>query len=104
MEHSHSPAASNSPAADDHSTAQLLFDHWCNTVSNAPLDLNTPPLAWGGQGGADLSGWATLAVAGSSVQQMTGAVNGAVNGSDNQDWSYYWEALVNQIPQAQVPQ
>ncbi|KAF9075739.1 fungal-specific transcription factor domain-containing protein [Rhodocollybia butyracea] len=104
MDHSHSPAASNSPAADDQSTAQLLFDHWCNTVSNAPLDLNTAPLAWGGQGGADLSGWATLAVAGSSVQQMTGAVNGAVNGNDNQDWSYYWEALVNQIPQAQVPQ
>ncbi|KIK68090.1 hypothetical protein GYMLUDRAFT_36919 [Collybiopsis luxurians FD-317 M1] len=103
----YSPATSNSPAAEDESTAQLLFDHWCNTVSNAPLDSLNAPLAWGGQGGADLSGWAAQAAAGSSVQQMTGAVNGVVNGTingpDSQDWSYYWEALVNQIPQV-LPQ
>ncbi|KAJ4478167.1 fungal-specific transcription factor domain-containing protein [Lentinula aciculospora] len=100
----YSPAASSSPAAEEsESTAQILFDHWCNTVSNAPLERLNAPLAWGGQGGADLSGWAAQAAAGSSVQQLTGAVNGAVNGSDNQDWSFYWEALVNQIPQV-MPQ
>ncbi|KAF5390558.1 hypothetical protein D9757_002751 [Collybiopsis confluens] len=100
----YSPATSASPAAaDDESTAQLLFDHWCSTVSNAPLDSLNTPLAWGGQGGADLSGWAAQAAAGSSAQQMTGAVNGAINGTDNQDWSYYWEELVNQIPQV-LPQ
>jgi hypothetical protein len=102
----YSPATSGSPAAEDDSTAQLLFDHWCNTVSNAPLDGLNTPLAWGGQGGADLSGWAAQVAAGSSVQQVTGAVNGAVNGAisgpDNQDWSYYWEELVNQIPQVQA--
>ncbi|KAJ3722875.1 fungal-specific transcription factor domain-containing protein [Lentinula raphanica] len=100
----YSPAASSSPAAEEsESTAQILFDHWYNTVSNAPLESLNAPLAWGGQGGADLSGWAAQAAAGSSVQQLTGAVNGAVNGSENQDWSFYWEELVNQIPQA-MPQ
>ncbi|KAJ3736301.1 fungal-specific transcription factor domain-containing protein [Lentinula guzmanii] len=100
----YSPAASSSPAAEEsESAAQILFDHWCNTVSNAPLESLNAPLAWGGQGGADLSGWAAQAAAGSSVQQLTGAVNGAAHGSDNQDWSFYWEALVNQIPQA-MPQ
>jgi len=101
----YSPAASNSPAADEDSTAQVLLDHWCNTVNNAPLESLNAALAWGGQGGADLSGWTAQAAAGSVAQQMTGAVNGAisgaVNGPENQDWSYYWEALVNQIPHPQ---
>lgn len=97
----YSPASSSPAAEESESTAQILFDHWCNTVSNAPLESLNAPLAWGGQGGADLSGWAAQAAAGSSVQQLTGAVNGAVNGSDNQDWSFYWEALVNQIPRTE---
>ncbi|KAJ3857761.1 fungal-specific transcription factor domain-containing protein [Lentinula lateritia] len=97
----YSPASSSPAAEESESTAQILFDHWCNTVSNAPLESLNAPLAWGGQGGADLSGWAVQAAAGSSVQQLTGAVNGAVNGSDNQDWSFYWEALVNQIPRTE---
>lgn len=107
----HSPAGSNSPAADEDSTAQVLLDHWCNTVNNAPLESLNTNLAWGGQGGADLAGWTAQAAAGSVAQQMTGAVNGAVNGAangvENQDWSYYWEALINQIPQVlpqQAPQ
>ncbi|KAK7470590.1 hypothetical protein VKT23_002014 [Stygiomarasmius scandens] len=87
----YSPTTSSSPAAEDESTAQIMFDHWCNTVSNAPMDggVSTAAVAWGGPGGADLSGWA-------GAPPMMPTMNG--NGLDSADWNYYWEALVNQIP------
>ncbi|THV08496.1 hypothetical protein K435DRAFT_708323 [Dendrothele bispora CBS 962.96] len=92
----YSPTTSSSPAAEDESTAQIMFDHWCNTVSNAPMDGPTPgAVSWGGPGGADLSGWA-------GTQPMMPTMNGAdprlLSGLDSTDWNYYWEALVNQIP------
>lgn len=54
-----SPTGSGSPNAEDESAAQSLLDHWCNTVSNAPIDAMTGGMIWGGPGGADFfrMGW-----------------------------------------------
>ncbi|KAF9009017.1 hypothetical protein BDQ17DRAFT_1388700 [Cyathus striatus] len=73
-----SPTTSGSPYADDESAAQSLLDHWCNTMSNAPIDLSAGGISWGGTQGSDFSGWAGL---------------------EGSDWKY-WEALVNQIQRA----
>ncbi|KAF8639847.1 hypothetical protein AX17_001102 [Amanita inopinata Kibby_2008] len=89
-EHTNSPTTSGSPGtADDDTMAQSLLDHWCNTVSNVPLDVSTAAMTRGGPGGADFSGW---------IQPLN--VNGAdprlLTGLDGSDWTY-WEALVNEI-------
>ena len=88
-----SPTASGSPSADDESAAQSLLDHWCNTVSNAPVfegSSGTTGFSWGGPGGADFSGWVVTAPA------VPGCDPRLLVGSDGSDWNY-WEALVNQI-------
>jgi hypothetical protein len=89
-EYVNSPTGSGSPNAEDESTAQSLLDHWCNTVSNAPIDATTGGMIWGGPGGADFSGWV------GTTQTMAGTDPRLLNGLDGSDWNY-WEALVNQI-------
>lgn len=86
-EYAHSPTGSGSPNTEEESAAQQLLDHWCNTVSNAPLGATASGLLWGGPAGADLSGWAGNQVTGSDSR---------LTGLDDSDWNY-WEALVNQI-------
>ncbi|PFH52772.1 hypothetical protein AMATHDRAFT_56206, partial [Amanita thiersii Skay4041] len=89
-EHANSPTTSGSPGTgDDDTYAQSLLDHWCNTVSNAPIDASTGAMSWGGQGGADFSGWV-------QTQSMNGPDPRLLTGSDGSDWNY-WEVLVNQI-------
>ncbi|TFK43482.1 nuclear protein [Crucibulum laeve] len=92
-ENLNSPTTSGSPHADDESTAQSLLDHWCNTVSNAPIDISAGAMSWGGSSAAGFSGWAGGAptVAGADLRLLTGL--------DGSDWTY-WEALVNQIQRA----
>ncbi|KAG6866471.1 hypothetical protein C0991_003989 [Blastosporella zonata] len=91
-EYAQSPTGSGSPNAEEESAAQQLLDHWCNTVSNAPMDATTNSMGWGGLGGADLSGWiGSNSVAGTEPRLLTGL--------DGSDWTY-WEALVNQIQRA----
>lgn len=85
-----SPTASGSPSIDEESTAQSLLDHWCNTVSNAPIDGSTN-LSWGGFGGADLLGWVGSVP---SIPNVTGPV--LLGQGSESEWNY-WEALVNQI-------
>ncbi|GLB33863.1 putative fungal specific transcription factor [Lyophyllum shimeji] len=92
-EYAQSPTGSGSPNAEEESAAQSLLDHWCNTVSNAPIDASTGGLVWGGPGGADFSGWVA------TNQTMTGADPRLLTGLDGSDWTY-WEALVNQIQRA----
>ncbi|KAF5344109.1 hypothetical protein D9758_008899 [Tetrapyrgos nigripes] len=92
-----SPTTSSSPAAEDESAAQVMFDNWCNAANNASMDGANPVTAsWGGPGGADLAGWA------GTQPSMPAAMNGVdqrpLPGLDGADWNYYWEALVNQIP------
>ena len=79
-----SPSGSGSPNAEEESSAQSLLDHWCNTVSNAPIDPASGGMVWGGPGGADFAGWV------GNTKPTVGA------GLDGSDWNY-WEALVNQI-------
>ncbi|KAG6837432.1 hypothetical protein H0H93_009526 [Arthromyces matolae] len=93
-EFAQSPTASGSPNTDEESAAQQLLDHWCNTVSNAPIDPSTSGL-WGGPGVPDLSGWV-------GVNQMAGTDPRLLPGLDGSDWNY-WEALVNQIQRAPGP-
>ncbi|KAF8621628.1 hypothetical protein AX15_007646 [Amanita polypyramis BW_CC] len=84
----HSPTTSASPGnMDDDTVAQSLLDHWCSTVSNAPVDASTGAMSWGGPGGADFSGWVQPpSINGSDLRSLSGL----------EDWNY-WEALVNQI-------
>ncbi|KAG6917902.1 hypothetical protein DXG01_000511 [Tephrocybe rancida] len=89
-EYAQSPTASGSPNTEEESAAQQLLDHWCNTVSNAPMDTTTNGMVWGGPGGADLSGW---------VNTVPGTDPRLLTGLDGSDWNY-WEALVNQIQRA----
>ncbi|KAH0587632.1 hypothetical protein H2248_006401 [Termitomyces sp. 'cryptogamus'] len=91
-EYAQSPTGSGSPNTEEESAAQQLLDHWCNTVSNAPLDATAGSLVWGGPGGADLSGWV-------GASQITGTDTRLLTGLDGSDWNY-WEALVNQIQRA----
>ncbi|KAF8897583.1 fungal-specific transcription factor domain-containing protein [Infundibulicybe gibba] len=84
-----SPTGTGSPNTEDESTAQSLLDHWCNTVSNAPIDATTGGISWGGPAGADFSGWVSGAV-------TTSSTDARILGLDGSDWNY-WEALVNQI-------
>ncbi|KAJ7591047.1 hypothetical protein C8J56DRAFT_934541 [Mycena floridula] len=88
-EYAQSPTTSGSPSADDESTAQSLLDHWCNTVSNAPVDAPSG-LSWGGPGGADFLGWV------GSAPSIGGADPSLLGRLDGSEWNY-WEALVNQI-------
>jgi hypothetical protein len=85
-----SPSGSGSPNAEEESSAQSLLDHWCDTVSNAPIDAATGGMIWGGPGGADFAGWVA------NAKHMGGADPRLVTGLDASDWNY-WEALVNQI-------
>lgn len=89
-EYANSPTGSGSPSGEEESAAQQLLDHWCNTVSNAPVDATTGGMSWGGPGGADFSGWV------GNIPAMPGANPQLLNGMDGSDWNY-WEALVNQI-------
>ncbi|KAG6902225.1 hypothetical protein C0995_002857 [Termitomyces sp. Mi166 len=91
-EYAQSPTGSGSPNTEEESAAQQLLDHWCNTVSNAPLDATASSLVWGGPGGADLSGWV-------GTNQIVGTDPRLLTGLDGSDWNY-WEALVNQIQRA----
>ncbi|KIL68025.1 hypothetical protein M378DRAFT_72501 [Amanita muscaria Koide BX008] len=89
-EHVNSPTTSGSPGTvDDDTVAQSLLDHWCNTVSNAPVDASTGAMSWGGPGGADFSGWV-------QPPNINGTDLRLIPGLDGSDWNY-WEALVNQI-------
>ena len=92
-DHASSPSGSGSPNAEDEPSAQSLLDHWCNTVSNAPIDAATGGMIWGGPGGADFAGWVgnTKPIAGADRLDPR-----LVTGLDGSDWTY-WEALVNQI-------
>ncbi|KAF8076452.1 fungal-specific transcription factor domain-containing protein [Lyophyllum atratum] len=92
-EYAQSPTGSGSPNAEEESAAQSLLDHWCNTVSNAPIDASTGGMVWGGPGGADFSGWVA------TNQTMAGTDPRLLTGLDGSDWTY-WEALVNQIQRA----
>jgi len=89
-DHIHSPTTSGSPHADDESPAQSLLDTWCHTISNAPLDMSTGVISWGGSGGTEMSGWAGI------TQSVTNPDPRLLSGLDGSDYSY-WEALVNQI-------
>lgn len=91
-DHINSPTGSGSSNTEgDESAAQSLLDHWCDTVSNAPVDASTGGISWGGPGGADFSGWV-----GTTMQMVPGTDSRLVGGLDGSDWNY-WEALVNQI-------
>ncbi|TFK75857.1 hypothetical protein BDN72DRAFT_954408 [Pluteus cervinus] len=90
VDHIHSPTASGSPDTGDESAAQTLLDHWCNAVSNAPIDLATGAMSWGGPGGGDLSGWV------GTIPMLPGTDPRLLGGLEGSDWNY-WEALVNQI-------
>ncbi|KAK2466252.1 hypothetical protein APHAL10511_001894 [Amanita phalloides] len=83
-EHAQSPTTTASPGTvDDDMGAQSLLDHWCNTVSNAPIDASTGAMSWGGPSGADISGWVqALNVNGADLRLLSGS----------EDWNY-WEAL-----------
>ncbi|KAF9453082.1 hypothetical protein P691DRAFT_802459 [Macrolepiota fuliginosa MF-IS2] len=89
QDYANSPTTSSSPHADDESTAQSLLDHWCNTVSNAPVDSSTGGMPWGGTGG-EFPAWL-----GSSNTTVAPDVR-LLAGLDGSDWNY-WETLVNQI-------
>jgi hypothetical protein len=86
-----SPANSASPSTEEDLTAQSLLDHWCNTVSNAPMDAVNASMAWGGPGGADFSGWV------GAPPSMGGPEPDILSRLDGTEWNY-WETLVNQIP------
>ena len=90
-EHAQSPTTTASPGTvDDDTVAQSLLDHWCNTISNAPIDASTGAMSWGGPGGADFSGWMQPPnMNGSDLRLLSGL----------EDWNY-WEALVSQIQRA----
>lgn len=90
-EHAQSPTTTASPGTvDDDTVAQSLLDHWCNTISNAPIDASTGGMSWGGPGGADFSGWMQPPnVNGSDFRLLSGLEDGN-----------YWEALVSQIQRA----
>jgi len=85
-----SPTGSGSPGAEDESTAQSLLDHWCNTISNAPIDANANGMIWGGPGGADLTGWVGVG------QPMVAPDPRLLSNIEGGDWNY-WEALITQI-------
>lgn len=89
QDYANSPTTSNSPHGDDESTAQSLLDHWCNTVSNAPIDPSTGAMSWGGTGG-EFPAWlgSTNTTVAPDLHLLTRM--------DGSDWSY-WETLVNQI-------
>jgi hypothetical protein len=91
-EYAGSPTTSNSPHGDDESTAQSLLDHWCNTVSNAPIDVSTGAMSWDGTGG-EFPPWlgSTNTTVAPDLRLLTGL--------DGSDWNY-WETLVNQIQRA----
>jgi hypothetical protein len=97
--HTHSPAGSGSPGADDESAAQSLLDHWCNTVSNGPtLDgaMAVTGMSWGGSGGSDFPMWA------GATPPVLMNDSPLLTGLDGSDWNY-WEALVNQIQPRATP-
>jgi len=87
----HSPTTTGSPHADDESPAQSLLDTWCHTVSNAPIDMATGGIPWGGSVGTEMSGWAGI-----TTYSATNPDPRLLSGLDGSDYSY-WEALVNQI-------
>ncbi|KAF8655259.1 hypothetical protein AX16_003161 [Volvariella volvacea WC 439] len=82
-DHINSPMASGSPNTEDENSAQSLLDHWCNTVSNAPIDAATGAMSWGG---ADFSGWV-------GTTSTTGGDPRLFGNLDGSDWNY-WEALL----------
>jgi len=83
-----SPTTSGSPSrGDDESPAQSLLDTWCHTVSNAPIDLSTGAISWGG---GELAGWAGITHTSSLPDPRL------FPGLDGSDYAY-WEALMNQI-------
>lgn len=88
-----SPTTSSSPSGEDESTAQTLLDHWCDTVSNAPIDGTNLNMSWGGPGGADFSGWVA------NAPSIGGPDPGLLARLEGSEWNY-WEALVNQIQRA----
>jgi hypothetical protein len=92
-DHASSPSGSGSPNAEEESSAQSLLDHWCNTVSNAPIDAATGGMIWGGPGGADFAGWVENTKFMAGTDRLDPRL---VTGLDGSDWTY-WEALVNQI-------
>lgn len=89
QDYANSPTTSNSPHGDDESTAQSLLDHWCNTMSNAPIDASTGAMSWVGTGG-EFPAWlgSTNSTVAPDFRSLTGL--------DGSDWNY-WETLVNQI-------
>ncbi|KAL0070712.1 hypothetical protein AAF712_001933 [Marasmius tenuissimus] len=93
----HLSSTSGSPAADDDSTAQLIF----NIVSN-PMEGIGANMNWGNAtpstpNGGEYGGWAN--------SDAPGSMQGADPRFplDGGDWNYYWEALVNQIPRGPGP-
>ncbi|KAG7096899.1 hypothetical protein E1B28_004305 [Marasmius oreades] len=87
----HLSSTSGSPAAEDDSTAQMIF----NIVSN-PMEGINGSVQWGNMAGTsssgDFGGWTNS----ETCMPMHGPdPRLAVDGTD---WNYYWEALVNQIP------
>ncbi|KAF9567328.1 hypothetical protein CPC08DRAFT_703234 [Agrocybe pediades] len=83
-----SPTTSGSPRGDEESPAQSLLDTWCHTVSNAPVDLSSGAISWGG--GTEFAGWAGITHAANVPDPRL------FSGLDGSDYAY-WEALMNQI-------
>ncbi|KAL0574671.1 hypothetical protein V5O48_007287 [Marasmius crinis-equi] len=100
----HLSSTSSSPAADDDSTAQLIF----NIVSN-PMEGIHANMQWNNNNATA----AAAAPASGSNSGEFGWTNSEASISiqgpdsrfplDGQDWNYYWEALVNQIPRGPGP-
>jgi hypothetical protein len=86
----HSPATSSSPHGDDENTAQSLLDHWCNTISNTPIDASTGAMSWVGTGG-EFPAWL-----GSTTNSTVAPDLRSLTALEGSDWCY-WETLVNQI-------
>ncbi|KAF9268017.1 hypothetical protein L218DRAFT_954410 [Marasmius fiardii PR-910] len=92
----HLSSTSGSPAAEDDSTAQIIF----NIVSN-PVEGINGSVQWGGaagtSNGGDFGGWTN---SDPSISANGPDPRFAIDGTD---WNYYWEALVNQIPRGPGP-
>ncbi|EEB97597.1 hypothetical protein MPER_03051, partial [Moniliophthora perniciosa FA553] len=88
----YSPATSGgSPAADEDSTAQMIF----NVVSNPMSEGLNSSMQWNNGTGADFN-WA-----GTELPAQVGTQDLRLLPMDGAEWNYYWEALVNQIPRGQ---
>ncbi|KAI3612336.1 nucleus protein [Moniliophthora roreri] len=88
----YSPATSGgSPAADEDSTAQMIF----NLVSNPMSEGLNSSMQWNNGTGTDFS-WTST-----EVPAQIGTQDPRLLPMDGAEWNYYWEALVNQIPRGQ---